>query len=78
MPNRRGMVTGQIETAWPWRAGHFADGEAQDARGAPGSRNVGSLARTREKHTTSEWSGVNPLPPIDPAMPNLAPGDQGG
>lgn len=78
MPNRRGEVPGQLETAWPWKAGRFADAEAQDARGAVGSRNVGPLARKREQHGPSQFTGVNPLPPIDPAMPHLAPGDQGG
>lgn len=78
MPNHRGTVTGQVETAWPWRADRFADAEPQDARGAVGSRDVGSLARTREVHTSDEWCGVDPQPPIDPAMPNLKPGDQGG
>lgn len=78
MPNHRGTVTSQVETAWPWKAGRFSDAEAQDTRGAPGSRGVGQLARPRERHTTTEWSGVNPLPPILPEMPNLKPGDQGG
>lgn len=78
MPNRRGQITGQLETAWPWRSGRYADAEPQDRRGDPGSRNVGSLARARESHRPGEWCGVNPLPPIDPAMPVLKTGDQGG
>lgn len=78
MPNHRGTVTGQVETGWPWKAGRFADAESQQSRGAPGSRDVGEPARPREKHTSDEWSGVNPLPPILPEMPNLKTGDQGG
>ncbi len=78
MPNHRGQVHGQIEQAWPWKAGRFADGEGQDARGSAGSRGSGELARPREQHATREWCGVNPLAPIDPSMPNLSTGDQGG
>ena len=78
MPNHRDHVPGQLETAWPWRAGRFAAAEEQDARGAPGSRDVGRLARPTERHTAVEYTGVNPLPPVDPSMPHLKPGDQGG
>jgi hypothetical protein len=78
MPNSRTSVPGQVETAWPWKAGRFAEAESQDARGGPGSRDIGPLARPREKHGAEAYTGVNPLPPIDPAMPNLHPGDQGG
>lgn len=78
MPNHRHEVPGQLETAWPWRAGRYADPEAQDARGGPGSRDIGRLAHPTQHHTADEYCGVNPLEPIDPSMPFLKPGDQGG
>lgn len=79
MPNRRPIDPDvEIETAHPWRPGRFAQAEPQDSRGAPGSRDVGAPARPRELHTTEEYAGVDPLPPIDSSMPFMKPGDQGG
>ena len=90
MPNRRGTIIapGDLERAHPFPPGRFTAGEPQDARGRPGSRDRGEVvpARVRSggpKHSAKAegpraWSGVNPLPPIDPAMPLLAPGDQAG
>lgn len=88
MPNRRGTVVepGELERAKPWQADRFDQAEPQQDRGAPGSRGRGkpAAAITRgvrgadEKHKPKEWTGVNPLPPIDPAMPVMPPGDQGG
>lgn len=87
MPNRRGTTIGpdDLEQARPFARGRFADAEPQDARGAPSSRDRGSVP-TRSvggppdssQRGPSEWSGINPLGPIDPAMPVLKPGDQGG
>lgn len=90
MPNTRGMLTepAELETAHPWPPGRFADAEPQERRGAPGSRGMpnprqssGAAGPRRgrgQKHGAQEWSGVNPLEPIDPSMPRLKPGDQGG
>lgn len=91
MPNRRGSVQlGALEEAHPWRVGRFAEAEPQERRGAPGSRDVGgSIAerssqpagprRGREQgRSAAEWTGVNPLEPIDPSMPYAKPGDQAG
>lgn len=87
MPNRRGTTIepDDLEQARPFARGRFAEAESQDARGAPGSRDRGSVP-TRghgarpdsSERGPAEWSGVDPLPPIDPAMPVLKPGDQGG
>lgn len=87
MPNKRGtpIEPSELEQANPYPAGRFAEPEAQDTRGAPGSRGRGSVPTRavtgRPDSSTrgpSTWSGVNPLPPIDPSMPVLAPGDQSG
>lgn len=80
MPNRRGTTIepGELETANPWDASRFAGPEPQERRGQPGSRDIGDLAAPREEHSAQEMTGVNPLPPIDPSMPLLKPGDQGG
>lgn len=80
----------RLEQAHPWPPGRFTEAEPQERRGAPGSRGIGD-PRDREsdqpsgpregrgqRHQPREWTGVNPLPPIDPAMPRLKPGDQGG
>lgn len=56
----------------------FTESEPQEDRGAPGSRDVGQPPRKRKGASPRDASGVNPLPPIDPAMPYLKPGDQGG
>lgn len=64
----------------------FREPEPQEERGAPGSRGIGNPPEqepprgdqpAREMGAAS-WTGVNPLDPIDPAMPALKPGDQGG
>ena len=90
MPNRRGTMIepGDLEQAHPFPRGRFADAESQDDRGMPGSRDRGVAIPPRDrsggsKHSAkvegpAAWSGVNPLPPIDPAMPLLKPGDQAG
>ncbi len=88
MPNRRGTIVepDELEKANPWQAGRFDQEESQEDRGAPGSRGRGKPAAeiTRglkgedEHHKPKEWTGVNPLPPIDPSMPVFKPGDQGG
>lgn len=89
MPNKRGVTFENIELANPWGPERFAEAEPQSHRGAPGSRGMNEPARRRERPagprggrreqlSASEWSGVNPLPPIDPAMPVVKPGDQGG
>lgn len=80
MPNRRGTTIEplDLEQARPWDAERFAGPEPQERRGAPGSRDVGELARPREQHHTREWVGVNPLEPILDSMPRLKTGDQGG
>lgn len=87
MPNRRGTTIepSELEQANPFPAGRFADAEPQERRGAAGSRGRGSVPTRavggRPDSSTqgpSTWSGVNPLPPIDPSMPVLKPGDQGG
>lgn len=80
MPNHRtpGLTPGELETAHPWTRQRWAEPEAAERRGQPGSRGVGSLPRPREHHDPSEWSGVRPLPPLLPEMPRLKPGDQGG
>lgn len=89
MPNKRGVTFEDVEQAHPWPPGRFAEPEPQDSRGAPGSRDVGDPVRSRERPAgprggrreplrPSEWSGVNPLPPVDERMPVMKPGDQGG
>lgn len=89
MPNHVGAAKpGDLERAHPFPPGRFAETEPQSARGEVGSRDVGSAAGTvaaagprrsgEQRHTADEYTGVNPLPPIDPSMPNLKPGDQGG
>jgi hypothetical protein len=88
MPNRRGTIIEplELEVAKPWGPDRFADPEPQDRRGAPGSRGRGPLGPDidrpghdgREHHPPSEWTGVNPLPPIGDAMPPSKPGAQGG
>lgn len=87
MPNRRGTTIepDDLEQARPFAPGRFAEAESQEARGAPGSRGRGSVPTRNvggqpdsSQRGPSEWTGVNPLPPIDRAMPNLAPGDQAG
>lgn len=80
MPNRRGQDVGELEQAHPWGPDRFAEAEPQDRRGPPGSRGLGEQRRSEppERHTADEWSGVNPLGPIDPSMPVMKPGDQGG
>jgi hypothetical protein len=76
-----------LEVARPWGPGRFAESEPQERRGAPGSRDRGKpapeISRSGgkgedERHPPSEWSGVNPLPPIEESMPSMKPGDQGG
>lgn len=87
MPNRRGTTIepDDLEQARPFPGGRFDAPEAQETRGAPGSRGRGSVPTRSVGGRTdssalgpSTWSGVNPLPPIDPSMPILKPGDQGG
>lgn len=88
MPNRRGTTIepAELEQANPFPPGRFAEPESQDRRGAPGSRDVGSATVARgpsggagnQDRGPRAWTGVDPLPPIDPAMPLLAPGDQAG
>ena len=89
MPNHRGTTIepADLEVARPWGPDRFAEPEPQDQRGAPGSRGRGKPAPaisrgtrkgTGERHPPSEWTGVNPLPPIDESMPEMKPGDQGG
>lgn len=80
MPNRRGLglAPDDLETARPWTQERWSVAESAARRGDPGSRGVGPLPRSRETHEPSEWCGVNPLPPLLPAMPRLKPGDQGG
>jgi hypothetical protein len=89
MPNRRGTTIepADLEQAKPWPAGRFNEAEPQERRGPEGSRDRGKLAPEMsraggrgkgERHSPSEWTGVNPLPPIDSAMPRFKPGDQGG
>ena len=89
MPNKRGETVENVERAHPWRAGRFAEAEPQERRGAPRSRNMGEPRRheerpagprggSRDRLSPSEWTGVDPLPPIDPSMPMFKPGDQGG
>lgn len=89
MPNRRGTDPGELERAHPFPPGRFAEAEPQEARGAPGSRGLNARAGSQrppagprrgrdQPRSADEWTGVNPLPPIDPSMPYLKPGDQGG
>ncbi len=87
MPNRRGTTIEplELERANPFPPGRFVDAEPQERRGGAGSRDRGSVpTRSTAGRPDSSaqgpaaWSGVNPLPPIDPAMPMLKPGDQGG
>lgn len=91
MPNKRGSARpGDLERAHPFPAGRFAEPEPQSARGDPGSRGIGDSARQPDgdpagprrgrdqRRSATEWTGVNPLEPIDPAMPHLKPGDQAG
>lgn len=82
------MEPSDLERANPFPAGRFSEAESQEQRGRPGSRGRGTAiprqARASGKKDSmdrkgpSSWSGVDPLPPIDPAMPLLKPGDQGG
>lgn len=89
MPNRRGTTfePADLEQANPFPPGRFSQAEPQDSRGGPGSRGRGQAVPSRpgagtgqdsSRQGPSAWSGVNPLPPIDPSMPVLKPGDQGG
>ena len=80
MPNHRGtgITPRDLETAHPWRHDRWVEEEPSERRGEIGSRGVGDLARERDRHEPSEWSGVRPLPPLLPEMPRLKPGDQGG
>lgn len=87
MPNRRGTTIEphELERANPFPAGRFAEAEPQEQRGPVGSRDRGSVPTRNvsgrpdsSRKGPSFWTGVNPLPPIDPAMPILAPGDQAG
>lgn len=90
MPNRRGTTVepAELEQARPFPPGRFSDAEPQERRGEPGSRGRGTAIPERSQSTggkqstkkagAGEWTGVNPLPPIDPAMPLLKPGDQAG
>lgn len=87
MPNRRGTVIEprDLEQANPFAAGRFADAEPQESRGEPGSRDRGAVptrSHSDRPDTTTNgpkyWTGVHPLPPIDPSMPVLKPGDQAG
>lgn len=88
MPNRRGTMIepASLEVARPWGPDRFAQPEPQERRGAPGSRDRGKPAPeisragrgVAEEHPPKTWTGVNPLPPIDEAMPSLKPGAQGG
>lgn len=61
--------------------------EPQEARGAPGSRGMGTAPdedpptgrpKTGHRDHAGEATGVNPLDPIDEDAPYLKPGDQGG
>ncbi|CAN5299762.1 hypothetical protein BH20ACT9_BH20ACT9_01030 [soil metagenome] len=63
------------------------EAEPQEARGAPGSRGMGTLpdedpptgrAKSGQKAHAADATGVNPLDPIDEDAPYLKPGDQGG
>lgn len=75
-----------LEVARPWGPDRFAEPEPQERRGAPGSRNRGKPAAEiarggrgkGERHSPREWSGINPLPPIEESMPSMKPGGQGG
>lgn len=79
MPNRRLIDPDtELETAHPFRPGRFDDAEPQEARGAPGSRDLGAPATPREHHTTDEFTGVNPPRLLSDSMPFVKPGDQGG
>jgi hypothetical protein len=87
MPNRRGTTIEpqELERANPFPPGRFAEAESQDQRGPVGSRDRGSVPTRNvsgrpdsSRKGPAFWTGVNPLPPIDPAMPVLAPGDQAG
>lgn len=89
MPNARGSDPGELERAHPFPAGRFAEAEPQEARGAVGSRGrsrapgsqadpAGPRRGRGQPRSADEWTGVNPLPPIDPSMAYLKPGDQGG
>lgn len=90
MPNTRGSVQpGDLEQAHPFPPGRFAEPEPQQARGAVGSRGLNSPPGTQaapagprrgraQPHSAEEWTGVDPLEPIDPSMPHLKPGDQAG
>ena len=90
MPNRRGMMveSRDLEQANPFPPGRFSEAEPQQRRGQPGSRDRGTAVPRRPRSGGSkqsaervgprEWTGINPLPPIDPSMPLLKPGDQAG
>jgi hypothetical protein len=90
MPNERGSARpGDLERAHPFSPGRFDEAEPQEARGAVGSRGRNAAPGTQaspagpsrgrgQHHDATEWSGVNPLGPIDPSMPVMKPGDQAG
>lgn len=90
MPNKVGSAQpGDLERAHPFPPGRFAEAEPQSERGAPGSRGVNKSPGTQssaagprrgrdQPRSAEEWTGINPQPPIDPSMPYLKPGDQGG
>lgn len=82
MPRER-RSPGEFERAQPFRPDQFAEAEPQEARGAPGSRDMGGSPEEVEAsrpnlERSKEGGGVNPLPAIDPSMPHLKTGDQGG
>jgi hypothetical protein len=65
-------------------AAHLSE-EPQAERGAPGSRDTGAdepaggpVDRPAGTAEDDDDTGVDPQGPIDPAMPNLQKGDQGG
>lgn len=87
MPNRRGTTIEphELERANPFPPGRFTEPESQEQRGPVGSRDRGSVPTRNvggrpdsSAQGPAAWTGVNPLPPIDPAMPVLKPGDQAG
>lgn len=87
MPNRRGTTIEpqELEQANPFPAGRFAEAETQEQRGPAGSRDRGAVptrSHSSRPDTSTNgpvyWTGVHPLPPIDPSMPVLKPGDQAG
>jgi hypothetical protein len=90
MPNKRGTAhPGDLEQAHPFPPGRFAQAEPQEARGAVGSRGLNDAPGSQtspagprrgrgQPRSAQEWTGVNPLEPIDPSMPHMKPGDQAG